>query len=336
MLLPWESRAIYGLIRRKVTRAGVLDLEGAGARAVSVMINIPLHVVEPGLEGLRLSGWINMTDKLLQLPDFIPSEETPSSNAQRQRESRAKAADRAQTEIAAAHESVTISTQPELPYVVAPTQVSRFVTSGRDPVSTGREVVTPCRTVPSVQVDQQRACSARARDPRSAGPDLIQELVQEVQLERPVEPDPPAPPEPEVVTPEPEQAERAERASPWERLWAHYEALRLAFGLPPRGWVPGDEQRVLALLANADEATIRGWLDAIAHECRGDPSKVGKLLDGKHTWMPGYLSGAVSLRAAGAAPPPAPARARHGPPTSRGLSVGELIDFATHARSQGL
>lgn len=87
-LWPWEARALFPLLQRKVDRAGILDLGGAGARGVAAIVDLPLAVVEPGLDGLTASNTVELSDSCLVIPNFIEAQEAITSGAQRMRDMR--------------------------------------------------------------------------------------------------------------------------------------------------------------------------------------------------------------------------------------------------------
>lgn len=89
-MLPWESKALWPLILRKLDRAGLLDLGKHGARGLAVMVGLPSNVVEPGLAGLIEDGCLVINGTTIVVPNFIEAQESPSSDAMRKREQRAR------------------------------------------------------------------------------------------------------------------------------------------------------------------------------------------------------------------------------------------------------
>src|SRR6185312_4681116 len=97
-MLCWQARCLMPLILRKVDRAGLLGLGKHGARGLAASVKIPVDVVTAGLNGdgeqigLIESGAIEVRGEMLVVPNFIAAQETPSSDAQRKRDQREKAA----------------------------------------------------------------------------------------------------------------------------------------------------------------------------------------------------------------------------------------------------
>ena len=92
---PWEARALFPLLLRKVDRAGLLDLGDHGDAGLAVMVALPPEVVHIGLEALVLSGTVQRNGTTLLVPRFLDAQECAQSDAQRKREQRAKARDKA-------------------------------------------------------------------------------------------------------------------------------------------------------------------------------------------------------------------------------------------------
>lgn len=92
-MLPWQGRALLPLILRKVDRAGILELGEDGVEGLSALLDMPMDVVQPGLEALLKRGVLTQSGVRLVVPNFLEAQEATSSGAQRQREHRAKARD---------------------------------------------------------------------------------------------------------------------------------------------------------------------------------------------------------------------------------------------------
>lgn len=140
--MPWQSRALLPLLLRKVDRAGLIDLAGEGAEGVAAIVDLPLDVVEPGLAGLIKRGVIELRGHMLLWPRFLEGQEAVSTDAQRKRDQRERAA--ASARLAAigqlvsrgvtdGHATGQIVTQPHAQ--------SRAVTDGHS---------DPIRSVPSI------------------------------------------------------------------------------------------------------------------------------------------------------------------------------------------
>jgi hypothetical protein len=91
--LGWDAQNLEMQLTRKVDRSGVLDLGKLGPKAVAVV----LHQVElwesrlcAALYKLVEDGRVLIIGDKLIIPDFVPQQETPQSDRQRQAESRAR------------------------------------------------------------------------------------------------------------------------------------------------------------------------------------------------------------------------------------------------------
>lgn len=94
-LIGWEGRACLAALLIEVDRAGVLDLEGMDpADALAAMADMPIEIVRVGMARLLERGVVIVHDGQLFLPRFLEAQEARQSDAQRQRESRAKRAAR--------------------------------------------------------------------------------------------------------------------------------------------------------------------------------------------------------------------------------------------------
>lgn len=87
LCMDWQGRALWPLLLRKADRSGVIANK-LGARGVAVLVALPLEVVEPGIAALLADGCLREHHLGLVIPNFLEAQETPQSNAQRQRESR--------------------------------------------------------------------------------------------------------------------------------------------------------------------------------------------------------------------------------------------------------
>lgn len=92
-LWPFESQALWPQIIRLSDRAGVIDLgKHEPAKAVAALLRWPLPFVSAGLDGLIADGCVVVNGTQLAVRNYIPAQETPASDAQRSRESRANKA----------------------------------------------------------------------------------------------------------------------------------------------------------------------------------------------------------------------------------------------------
>lgn len=148
LVLPWQSRAVWPLLLRKVDRSGVLPAK-LGARGVAVLIGLPLEVVDPGIAGLLEDGCLVKVDGGYVIPNFIEAQEASASDAKRQRDSRER------RRAAAMGHPVT---QRDA--------TSRPVTTGHDESQqVTPSLADPCRSEPNLPESLSRVPPAGARDP---------------------------------------------------------------------------------------------------------------------------------------------------------------------------
>ncbi len=89
-LIGWQGRCVLPLLLRKVDRAGCAELEGAGMEGIAALIDVPLDVVELGVNALILRGVIELRGDTLVFPKFMAAHEARQSDKLRQKESRAR------------------------------------------------------------------------------------------------------------------------------------------------------------------------------------------------------------------------------------------------------
>lgn len=107
MMLGWKGQAVFSSILRKVDRAGVIDDVFDGEDIAVVLANgIPSDIAQDGLDSLIKKGVVEITDSGLVIPNFLEAQEVPMSDAQRQRECRARRRD-----MARASRNVTVESQ---------------------------------------------------------------------------------------------------------------------------------------------------------------------------------------------------------------------------------
>lgn len=162
-MLPWQSRALWPLLLRKVDRIGYLPLGRHGFRGLAALVKLPPEVVEPGLEGLLEDGCVvKLEDKaggeILFVPNFVPAQEAPQSDRARkakQRElERARALAMSRGVPAADESGQPVTNGDDAgPPVTSRDESSRVVTSSHEAgrkVTNGHtpsQVVTPSLTV---------------------------------------------------------------------------------------------------------------------------------------------------------------------------------------------
>jgi hypothetical protein len=90
-LWPWQSRAIFCALLRKVDRAGVLDVgDHDPALGVAAVTEIPPDVVGDFLPPLLSSGAVTAHAGQVAIPGYLAAQEAVYSDKQRQAESRAR------------------------------------------------------------------------------------------------------------------------------------------------------------------------------------------------------------------------------------------------------
>lgn len=87
-MLSWQSKALLSLLLRKLDRAGVIELGEDGLEALSFMVELPLEVVETGLDGLLKRKTVVWSGTALVMPKFLEAQEVPITDAQRKRDQR--------------------------------------------------------------------------------------------------------------------------------------------------------------------------------------------------------------------------------------------------------
>lgn len=88
---PWQAKALWPLLMRKLDGAGMLECGNTHpAKAVSLVVAMPLEVVEAGLVAILESGTLEKVPNGLLAPKFLEGQEARKSDALRQREARAR------------------------------------------------------------------------------------------------------------------------------------------------------------------------------------------------------------------------------------------------------
>lgn len=94
-MLPWQGKALLSLLFRKVDRAGLLDVGEHGVEGLAALVELPFEIVEVGVAALlksRTIKWTGDRGQVLFIPNFLPAQEAHSSDAQRKRDQRERAA----------------------------------------------------------------------------------------------------------------------------------------------------------------------------------------------------------------------------------------------------
>ena len=105
-VLPWQSKALFPLLLRKVDLSGVLETRH-GARGVAAIVELPIDVVEAGLAGLLEDGSVQETPTGYVMPNYIAAQTANKSDKLRQRELRQRRAERALRSVTPRDASVT-------------------------------------------------------------------------------------------------------------------------------------------------------------------------------------------------------------------------------------
>ena len=97
-LCDWRAHTTLLHLFRKVDRAGVLDVGDDGIAGLAAVLELPIEVVEPGIAQLIKTGngrlpTVVFSGASYVIPNFIEAQETPQSDPQRTRESRARRRD---------------------------------------------------------------------------------------------------------------------------------------------------------------------------------------------------------------------------------------------------
>lgn len=89
LVLSWQAHAMWPLLVRKADRAGVIATNH-GIRGIAALIRWPIDVVGPAFAELLDDGRIRECSEPhgYVLPNYVPAQETPSSDKQRKREER--------------------------------------------------------------------------------------------------------------------------------------------------------------------------------------------------------------------------------------------------------
>lgn len=95
LMWPWQTRAIFLFILRKVDRAGTMQLGKGNLFALAAMIGMPSHDVTEWIEPLVDDGCVQIRDGVLCVPNFREAQETVQTDKARQRDSRERSRNRA-------------------------------------------------------------------------------------------------------------------------------------------------------------------------------------------------------------------------------------------------
>ncbi len=84
-LLPWQARALYGLLGREADRAGLVHCSRSrGVEAsLAAICDLPLEVVSVGLPALADEGFVVVERAHVRIASFVESQESAASGALR-------------------------------------------------------------------------------------------------------------------------------------------------------------------------------------------------------------------------------------------------------------
>lgn len=149
LMWSWQARFVFMSLLRKVDRAGVVNVGAHGLRGLSVLIGVPLEIVETGMAELLADETVKGADGAFVIPKFLAAQECSQSDKARQLAKR----ERDRVRIVSGGERGDSSREPTKRDETSRnvTQPSRIVTERHE---TSR-AVTPrhalsLRTVPSV------------------------------------------------------------------------------------------------------------------------------------------------------------------------------------------
>jgi hypothetical protein len=145
-LAGWEGRALLWEIIRKSDRAGLME-NVRTAEDVALMVDIPIEVVRRALDRLVSLGAVEIGPLGLVVPNYIPAQETPQSDKQRQRNSRDARAAKARSARVTKRDCIESQNVTKPP---------NSVTGPPGAVTKTAENVTPSLAVPSLAVPSQK------------------------------------------------------------------------------------------------------------------------------------------------------------------------------------
>lgn len=154
--LTWQGRAIWREILIKCDRAGLISLDGHGVRGLAGLIRMPPEMVEEHFQQILDDGRVQIRGDYLVVPNYIEAQEATQSDAQRQRECRARRRDKAMLgELDKMSQNVNAQCDNE----------SQNATKCRGVVTNGHSV--PYRTVPSRTHNKNSALARDQKQKRS-------------------------------------------------------------------------------------------------------------------------------------------------------------------------
>ena len=175
LALSWFAQGLFGLILRKVDKAGILELGRHGKRGLAAHIGGPAAwaSLEGPLEELLADGCVELQGSRLVCPNFIEAQEAHHSDAARKRTERERARAKARTDAPSSPSAAPTSQNVPCDNVVnvATDIASRGVTAGHGEAARPDEKSPdPIRSVPNDPNDPNDAIRSGARATEAAEP----------------------------------------------------------------------------------------------------------------------------------------------------------------------
>ena len=84
-MLPWQSRALFGLLLKDCDGAGQIGLGRSGIAGLAEAVGLPVEVVRAGVAGLEADGSVTLGNAVLTIEKFVEAQDAIATNAARQR-----------------------------------------------------------------------------------------------------------------------------------------------------------------------------------------------------------------------------------------------------------
>lgn len=159
VLLPWEARALWPLLLRKLDRHGRLDTGTHGVRGLAALVGLPLEVADAGIAALVEDGCASWDGSYVVARNYVPAQETRSNDAIRKQEQRDR--ELAREGVTSGHQpSPGVTTSHSVPSGAVPSGASRIDPGGGVPGEGGRPPRPP---------RSKASPRARGTNPRAQG-----------------------------------------------------------------------------------------------------------------------------------------------------------------------
>jgi hypothetical protein len=151
---PWQGRCVLPLLLQVANGAGVIDVGRRDPlQALSALIQVPVDVVQVGVEALIADGTIEVVPNGYLLPKFIEAQEATKTDALRKRDQRererTKARERTREAVTQSHELSRAVTQSHELSPSSPAQPSPAQPSSAQPSSAQPSSAQPSSAQPS-------------------------------------------------------------------------------------------------------------------------------------------------------------------------------------------